>query len=324
MEIDTTKDLIDKTLLEKLHKTKLYEEIINSQTFARLKNIRFLGAIDYLYKQKKRKTHSRRAHTLSVATLALRYSQLAQLSTNDEKYLVCAALLHDIGHSPLSHSMEPSFKKLFNISHHIAGNKIIRGDSPLGGEIASILNKYQINIDKLIALLDNKSKEKYTLALNGSINVDTIDGIIRTHSYLPKTEQYEYVPKALEVVESLFDKKKYYILDIFWGLKDCVYQDIINKEVNVCADKITQNYVLDNKHITADEFYWSESKFKKKHSSLFEKLSVIKEQNIPIKGLNYNKRSYTINKNSSKLEKYVYKKIPSFFPEIPHQYSILK
>ena len=39
MEIDIKKDLIDKTLLEKLHKTKLYEEIINSQTFARLKNI---------------------------------------------------------------------------------------------------------------------------------------------------------------------------------------------------------------------------------------------------------------------------------------------
>lgn len=316
------KDLIDSSLLEILYSTKLYQEIIDSRTFARLKKIRFLGAIDYLYKQNKRKTHTRYKHTLSVATLALKYAQLDGLETDDEKYLVCAALLHDIGHAPLSHSMEPSFKKIFNISHHVAGNNIIQGSSPLGNEVRLILDKHQVNIDKLIALLDNKSQEKYASALSGPINVDTIDGVIRVHAYLPKTEQYKQAPKALDVVEGLFDVEKHYILDLFWGLKNCVYKDIINTEINLYADKVTQSYVLENdKNISLDEFYWSETKFKKKHSLLFEQLNTIKTKNIPNKPIEYNQRLYTVDNSLEMEEKYTYKKNPSCFPPF-HQYTI--
>ncbi|CAB9539062.1 hypothetical protein [uncultured Gammaproteobacteria bacterium] len=315
MKIDTKKDLIDEELLNNLFSEDLYKEIIESRTFCRLKKIHFLGAIDYLYKQNNRKTYTRYTHTLSVATLALKYAQLGKLTVSAERYLVCAALLHDIGHAPLSHSMEPSFKKLFNISHHIASNKIIRGTSPLGDEIAVILRKYKINFDKLINLLDNKSQKKYTSALNGPINIDTIDGIFRAHSYLSEAEQYKHAPKPMDVVEALFDTKKDYILDNFWGLKNRVYEDIINKKINVYADKVTQQYILDSRHVIADEFYWSEAEFKEKHSLLFTQLNGIKEKNIPEEELKYNKRLYTIDRNNSEIEKkYIHKKTPNYFP----------
>ncbi|CAC9433944.1 hypothetical protein [uncultured Gammaproteobacteria bacterium] len=315
MKIDPIRDLIDKNLLEELHAGSLYQEIINSQTFERLKDIRFLGAIDYLYKKNKHKTHSRYTHTLSVATLALKYSQLSKLKFNDEKYLVCAALLHDIGHAPLSHSMEPAFKKRFGISHHSASNSIIQGTSPLGKEIASILKKYQIDIGKLIGLLDNKSQEKYAVALSGSINVDTIDGIIRTHSYLRNEEKYSNIPKAVHIVEELFGKpKRYGAIDKFWGLKDGIYRDIINKKINIYADNVTQKHVLSNQNVFVDEFYWTEVKFKEKYTFLFEELSAIRLKNIPAEALNYNKRSYTIDGRYSDIgKKYLHEKTPSVF-----------
>ena len=211
--------------------------------------------------------------------------------------------------------MEPAFKKKFGISHHSASNSIIQGTSPLGKEIASILKKYQVDTDKLIALLDNKSQEKYAIALSGSINVDTIDGIIRTHSYLRNEEQYSSVPRAIHVVEELFEKpKKYGAIDKFWGLKDGIYRDIINKKINIYADNVAQKYVLNNQNIFVDEFYWTEVKFKEIHTLLFEQLSKIKLKNIPEEALSYNKRSYTIDGRYSDIDKkYLHKKTPSIF-----------
>ena len=53
-------------LLKNLYSIDLYREIIESSLLNRLKNIHFLGAIDYLYTNKKK--HTRYEHTLSVAT----------------------------------------------------------------------------------------------------------------------------------------------------------------------------------------------------------------------------------------------------------------
>jgi hypothetical protein len=50
----------------------------------------------------------------------------------------------------------------------------------------------------------------------------------------------------------------------------------------VYADKVTQQYILDSRHVIADEFYWSEAEIKEKHSLLFTQLNGIKEKNILI------------------------------------------
>ena len=73
-------------LVMEIKKYPLFQDIINSKTFNRLKYIAFLGAIDYLYKNKKR--HTRYEHTLSVASLALKYAKLKSLKEEDRKYLL--------------------------------------------------------------------------------------------------------------------------------------------------------------------------------------------------------------------------------------------
>jgi putative nucleotidyltransferase with HDIG domain len=318
--VNSEYELIDDKLLLELKSNNLYNELINSNTFIRLKNIHFLGAIDYLNTKKKK--HTRYEHTLSVATLALKYSTLTNLKFDDERYLVCAALLHDIGHGPLSHSMEPSFKKLFNISHHIAGINIINGESPLGMEIKLILNKYNINIDKLIELLNGKSKEKYAFALDNPINIDTIDGVIRTSSYLLGSRNKNREIQSLttsNVLEALVDTNKQEILNRFWNLKNMIYDKMINKEINIYADIYSQQYVLKEKSIKLNDFYLSEYEFKEKHQSLFQNLKILKKENLPINELSYTKRSYKINMAVKVndvvdyLKKYTHIKIPNTF-----------
>jgi putative nucleotidyltransferase with HDIG domain len=306
-------------LLDSLYAKDLYIEIIKSKSFERLKDIHFLGAIDYLYTNKKK--HTRFEHTLSVATLALKYSRIKKLKMKDEKYLICAALLHDIGHGPLSHSMEPSFKKLFGITHHSAGINIIIGSSPLGKEIYGILKKHKVDINKLIKLLDGKSKESYAFALYNPINIDTIDGILRTYTYLAnsrnKNKNLTLLPNMYKILEAITDINQLNILDDFWKLKDFVYSKIINNDLHIYADNISQKYVLNQYRICENDFYLSEQQFKESYRKLFDNLKTLKKQKEEIFNaqLNYTKRSYRINSSihinntSEYFEKYIHTKV---------------
>ncbi len=321
---DTRQHTLEAELLKNLYSIDLYREIIESNLFTRLKNIHFLGAIDYLYTNKKK--HTRYEHTLSVATLALQYSKIKNLNFKDEKYLVCAALLHDIGHGPLSHSMEPSFKKLFNITHHKAGMRIINGSSPLGKDIYNILSKYKININEIIKLLDGKSKEEYAFALDNPINIDTIDGILRTYTYLSnsrnKNKNLTLLPNIYEILEATTNIKQLNILDDFWKLKDFVYSNIINDDIHMYADNFSQNFVLSEKRIKENDFYLTELQFKESYGELFNNFKSLKdrkdEKTFSIE-LNYIRRSYQIksdiqiNNSSEYFQKYVYTKIADVF-----------
>ena len=300
----TNSNTLDYELQNRLLQKNLYREIIESKTFKRLKNIHFLGAIDYLYKNKKR--HTRYEHTLSVARLAVRYSELTKLKHDEEKYLVVAALLHDIGHGPLSHSMEPSFKKLFKLTHHSAGTNIILGKSPLGNEIFSILNTYNIDIDKLIKLLDGKSNERYAFALNNPINIDTIDGIVRSYTYLfsarNKFKNLSTIPDIYNILEATIDVTKQKYLDVFWELKNKVYNELINKEIHIYADNYSQKFVLNKKlHIKEEDFYLSEIEFRNKYDTLFEDLKILSKikENETSLDLRYMKRLYKISSKKS-------------------------
>lgn len=89
--------------------------LAESVAVTRLKDIGFLGAIDYVRfgneKQKDRQYFNRYEHSLGVAFLALNYSKAKDLSEYDSRVLASAGLLHDVGHGPLSHTLEPIFKK---------------------------------------------------------------------------------------------------------------------------------------------------------------------------------------------------------------------
>src|SRR5438874_2464930 len=78
----------------------LVSEIVQSDAFQRLRDIRFLGAIDYLAFPNgslKNRRHTRFHHSLCVGLLARQYSQRRALSDHNEKHLVIAGLLRDIG-----------------------------------------------------------------------------------------------------------------------------------------------------------------------------------------------------------------------------------
>ena len=98
-----------------LFQDPLLRQLIGSRPVQRLRRIGFLGAVDRI---QSRNWYTRHDHSVGVARLALLYAKSRSLSQHDTRVLAVAGLLHDVGHGPLSHTLEPIFKDRFGISHH--------------------------------------------------------------------------------------------------------------------------------------------------------------------------------------------------------------
>ena len=122
---------------------------IDTPEFQRLKRIRQLGSTVMVYSTGE---HSRFSHSLGVYEIARRMvNEVADLknglSEHDKMVVKIAALLHDIGHAPFSHS----FEAIMNSSHEEYTVQIILGpsgirtaldeeDPTLAEEVASVIN----------------------------------------------------------------------------------------------------------------------------------------------------------------------------------------
>ncbi|ENP8324238.1 TPA: HD domain-containing protein [Vibrio vulnificus] len=250
---------LDRAMDDKLFNDSFFKSIIDTKEFQRLKSVSFLGAIDYTDRKNK---STRYIHSLDVAKLALYISEVRNYSTEVTNHLVAAALLHDVGHAPLSHSMEPSFFDEFGIDHHCATTQIIskgKGASSLTETL-----KAKIDLNLVIDLIEQRSNEEFSDIFNSKINVDTIDGIhkslsfVKIHDFYDKYDLVNHV--FLSNTENSIDCVKK--IDNFWKAKDFVYKNVISSGIGAIADHVSREYFNDNlKKIDESYFFKTESAF---------------------------------------------------------------
>lgn len=82
---------------------KMIKVIIDLPDFQRLRHIKQLGLADLVFPGA---VHTRFSHCIGTAYLAYRITKKLKIGGRDQEALVLAALLHDIGHGPFSHSFE--------------------------------------------------------------------------------------------------------------------------------------------------------------------------------------------------------------------------
>jgi len=283
--------LIDNKLLEEFLNIELYKKLISSKSFKRLKNIAFLGAIDYKYNNQKR--FYRYEHSVGVALLAYYYAKLKNFDKKHTDYLVVAALLHDIGHPPLSHSTEFAFKTKFNMHHHKVGIDIIKGKNLLfKDEIKSIINKYEMDEEYICKLLNKEIDNELSFVLNNPINVDTIDGISRTYITQNYRQKYKagFIYKPVDIVKALVNKDTK-ILNCFWELKDRMYHEFIHHQENLLLDEVTKEFVL-KCNISEKEYLQDDKQFFQKYN-LNLNIKHLKNREIN-KEIKFKKRKYFI------------------------------
>ena len=163
------------TLNSSIKEEKMVMELIDSAPFQRLRRIKQLGPAFLTFHGAE---SSRFTHSLGVFHLARRaINHLSKFDSNlkDHKFILYgAALLHDLGHGPLSHTSE----EIFKINHEDWTAKLINSNQ----EISMILNKYGKENSKAIADLikSRKTSKKLIISLISSqLDCDRLDYLMR-------------------------------------------------------------------------------------------------------------------------------------------------
>lgn len=164
-------------------------DLIKTPEFQRLRSIKQLGLAYLVYPGA---NHSRFEHSLGTYNIAKRLAAELGLSKEEKTLLETAALLHDIGHGPFSHTFEQIYEHYVREYDHMhLGQNIILGKIDIiDGEIEErqfipeILDFYGYRPKEVADLILGKYEKRYLgQALHGDVDVDQLDYLIRDAHY---------------------------------------------------------------------------------------------------------------------------------------------
>jgi hypothetical protein len=220
-------------------------ELIDTIAFQRLRRIKQLGAASLLFHGAE---SSRFTHSIGVFCIARQILNklIERKSTFSENKFVLygAALLHDLGHGPLSHTSET----IFDHNHEKWSQNLVENYSPIN----SILKKYDNNLPKQIGeLFESKqlfSKPLKTL-ISSEIDCDRLDYLLRD-SYNTGTKygliDLERIISALTFSPdgNIAVKPKGLIaIEHFLVLRNLMYRTIYNHRINEISTWILEKII---------------------------------------------------------------------------------
>lgn len=219
---------------------QLGASLLASPWVERLGRVSFLGTLDF--HPRSRRPATRLDHSLGVAALGLQAGEALGLAGADLRHLVAACLLHDIGHYPLSHAAEPGFERALGVAHHGVSEWIVRGNGPIPDDrsLRPVLARAGLDPERVWALiggLRGDARAELSDLLLAPINLDTLDGIVRTARTFQRPGLR--LPPAIFVRrggELLLAADAVPALDRFWALKDRIYSDVINLPSNIICE----------------------------------------------------------------------------------------
>ncbi|EGL83862.1 metal dependent phosphohydrolase [Caldalkalibacillus thermarum TA2.A1] len=164
---------------------KLIWDLINTSEFQRLRRIRQLGTSYVTFHGAE---HSRFNHSLGVYEVMRRIlekfmsrpawsTEMPGWSEEDRLLCLCAALLHDVGHGPFSHS----FEKVFDTDHEEWTRKILLGETQINQVLQQVSADFPHKVNEVIA---KTYENKLVVSLISSqIDADRMDYLLRDAYY---------------------------------------------------------------------------------------------------------------------------------------------
>jgi len=167
-------------------------ELLETPEVQRLHSIKQLGFAHLVFPGAH---HTRFEHSLGSCAIATQIAEILELPTEEKELIACAALLHDIGHGPFSHTLESILLERFGVDHVDLTEKLILGTytifnakekSFIHAKTAhQILEKYSVDEKEIVRIIrGNPSKKSYlSQLLNSTIDVDQLDYLMRDAYY---------------------------------------------------------------------------------------------------------------------------------------------
>lgn len=182
-------------------KDQVIWDLIAAPEFQRLRRIKQLGTTNYTFHGAE---HSRFNHSLGVYEIVRRIIYNFQDRphwNNDERLLcLCAALLHDLGHGPFSHS----FEKVFKLDHEHFTKEIIVGDT----QINKILEKVSPGFARKVADVIAKTYEDQLVVslISSQIDADRMDYLQRDAYFTGVSYGHFDMERILRVMRPIEDQ----------------------------------------------------------------------------------------------------------------------
>jgi uncharacterized protein len=265
MHIDETLDLQSRTDIE----ADFLHQLAETRAFRRLGDIRFLGALDYYLisspnQHPQNSRYTRAQHSWGVTLLAQRYLREKTFSQKNRLTCLAAAMLHDIGHSAFSHTIEPAFTELFGINHHAVSEEIIRGADSEFDDVRATLTNFGVDPEEVVSVLTGEDKQ-FDEYFSGPINFDTIEGILRSRQYI-KMETLGLSPwRVLRASQDRKDKQDEVTVDSFWLMKGEIYTLVIRSSFGAFLDQFfLEVFKTQRDHISPNDFYLSDGQMFRK------------------------------------------------------------
>ena len=239
-------------------------ELIDTIAFQRLRRIKQLGAASLLFHGAE---SSRFTHSIGVFCIARKiYKKLIErkASFSENKFVLYgAALLHDLGHGPLSHTSEA----IFDHNHEKWSQNLVENYSPIN----LILKKYDNNLPEQIGRLF-KSKQLFSEPLktliSSEIDCDRLDYLLRD-SYNTGTKygliDLERIISALTFSPdgNIAVKPKGVIaIEHFLVLRNLMYRTIYNHRINEISTWILEKIILTIKNSFNNKVWIDKSLYK--------------------------------------------------------------
>lgn len=246
------------------------EKLISTPAFLRLQQVKQLG---FVYRIWPGATHTRYEHSLGCYHLAVRALRaLSQRGTDggldgvplsSVQALVVAALLHDIGHYPYSHTIEELGHPI--VKHEQVGRSLIEK-----GEIADILEQdYQLSPERVADFIDpprsrtrHPGDELLGQLLSGALDVDKLDylprdaracnvpyggvdvsrllGSLRVHPQVQGQPRLVVTHKGISPLHSLLHARQEMFDNIYWHHTSRALQIMLMRAVQdaLCAETL--------------------------------------------------------------------------------------
>ncbi len=143
-------------------------KIIDTPQMQRLRRIKQVGFASLVYPGA---NHTRFEHSLGVMHIASVLASKMQVSNEGRREVIAAALLHDIGHAPFSHSSESIVKRYLKMEHEDVFPLI------KGTELEDVLEDEGLRPKKICEYIKGAG------IVSGDIDADRMDYLVRDSYY---------------------------------------------------------------------------------------------------------------------------------------------
>lgn len=144
--------------------------LIDTPPTQRLRRIKQLGFANLVYPGA---NHSRFEHSIGVMYIASILAERLDISGREKREIISAALLHDIGHPPFSHTTDKILQDYIGSAHEEI-------DNISGTEIEDVLKEEGIRKNAVFSHIRGLSEVNI---VNGDIDADRMDYLVRDSHY---------------------------------------------------------------------------------------------------------------------------------------------